>query len=57
MRVRNNLSDDKGVIYLFDVLADTPIRRIETESISPIGELRISDFDGTNEILLGVTRH
>ncbi|TXG36111.1 PQQ-binding-like beta-propeller repeat protein [Seonamhaeicola maritimus] len=59
MHVSNNPSQDRGAIYLFDPLADNPIKRIETSSSGPIGELRISDFnnDGNKEILLGVSNH
>ncbi len=59
MHASNNPSQDRGAIYLFDALADNPIRRIETSSTSPIGELRVSDFDGdgTKEILLGTSSH
>lgn len=59
MHASNNPSQDRGAIYLFDVLDDTPIKRIETSSTSPIGELRVSDFDndGINEILLGTSSH
>lgn len=59
MHASNNPSQDRGAIYLFDVLADTPIKRIVTESRNPIGELRISDYngDGVKELLLGTSSH
>ncbi|WP_050809640.1 PQQ-binding-like beta-propeller repeat protein [Ochrovirga pacifica] len=59
MHASNNPSQDKGAIYVFDVLADNPIKRIETQATSPIGELRFSDYDkdGIYEILLGASNH
>ncbi|MDO6801785.1 hypothetical protein Q4595_04950 [Wenyingzhuangia sp. 1_MG-2023] len=59
MHASNNPSQDKGAIYVFDVLEDEPLKRIETEGLSPIGELRFSDFDkdGTQEILMGASNH
>lgn len=59
MHASNNPSQDKGAIYVFDVLEDTPIKRVETEATSPIGELRFSDYnnDGTSEILMGASNH
>ena len=55
----NNHMQDVGALYFFDVLANTPIKRIETQSSSPIGELRFSDYDNDNnfEILLGGSDH
>ncbi|WP_344788701.1 PQQ-binding-like beta-propeller repeat protein [Postechiella marina] len=59
MHASNNPSQDRGAIYLFNTLSDAPIKRIETSSTAPIGELRISDFDndGINEVLLGSSSH
>lgn len=59
MHASNNHMQDKGATYFFDVLADMPIKRIETISSTPIGEFRITDFnnDGTAEILMGVSSH
>ncbi|NJB83562.1 outer membrane protein assembly factor BamB family protein [Wenyingzhuangia aestuarii] len=59
MHASNNPSQDRGAIYVFDVLEDNPIKRVETEATSPIGELRFSDFDndGNSEILLGASNH
>jgi hypothetical protein len=59
MHASNNPSQDRGAIYLFDILEDDPIKRIETKGTSPMGELRISDHDndGEMEILLGYSGH
>jgi hypothetical protein len=55
----NNHMQDKGAIYLFEVLANSPIKRIESTGASPKGELRFSDYnnDGIKEILLGASSH
>ncbi|WP_139957412.1 hypothetical protein [Flavicella sediminum] len=59
MHASNNPSQDKGATYVFDALADTPIKRIETIGASPIGEMRFSDHDndGNMEVLLGFSNH
>lgn len=59
MHASNNPSQDRGAIYMFDVLEDNFIKRVETEATSPIGELRFSDYDkdGTYEVLMGASNH
>lgn len=59
MHASNNPSQDRGAIYVFDVLEDDPIKRIETDGTSPIGELRFSDHDndGNIEVLMGFSNH
>ncbi|MGY6650247.1 outer membrane protein assembly factor BamB family protein [Wenyingzhuangia sp. IMCC45574] len=59
MHASNNPSQDRGAVYMFDVLEDNFIKRVETEATSPIGELRFSDYDkdGTYEVLMGASNH
>ena len=59
MHASNNPSQDIGAIYVFDVLEDIPLKRVETKATSPIGELRFSDHDndGNFEVLLGMSNH
>ncbi len=59
MHASNNHMQDKGAIYLFDVLADAPNQRVEVVSTSIIGELKVSDYndDGNYELLLGTSTH
>lgn len=55
----NNHMQSKGVIYLFEALADKPYKSIPVKGKSPIGELRILDVndDNTDEIVLGSSSH
>ncbi|NIJ44824.1 hypothetical protein FHR24_001263 [Wenyingzhuangia heitensis] len=55
----SNHMQDKGIIYLFDVLADQPLRDIKITASATIGEFRTSDYnkDGIPEILLGISGH
>ncbi|WP_152285736.1 PQQ-binding-like beta-propeller repeat protein [Flavicella marina] len=59
IQASNNIMQDKGATYMFDVLEDTPIKRIETQGTSPVGELRFSDHDNDSklEVLLGFSNH
>ncbi|TWT80797.1 Lambda-carrageenase precursor [Planctomycetes bacterium CA13] len=50
-----NGMQDKGVLYLFEPLADKPWSTIPLESKSPMGELRVCEVEGKSEILMGAS--
>lgn len=44
-----------GSIYLFEPLSDMPFRTIKVNASKPIGEFRVCDIDGSQQILLGTS--
>lgn len=44
-----------GSVYLFKPLADSPYRIIRVEASKPIGEFRVCNINGTQQILLGTS--
>lgn len=55
----NNHMQDRGSLYFFDVLENTPFKITGIEAPTVIGEFKVSDHDndGVQEILLGTSGH
>lgn len=59
MHGTNNLMQAKGTLYLFEVLAPLPYKKIPLTTPRIIGDLRIADpdADGNPEIIVGTSGH
>ncbi|SDW27920.1 hypothetical protein SAMN05444411_101413 [Lutibacter oricola] len=55
----NNSMQVKGSMYLFDVLADTPLSSTKLLNNKPTGEMRVLDInnDGADELFMGTSSH
>lgn len=53
----NNSMQNKGSVYILDILGTLPTHIIPSGTRKPVGDLRVVDigFDGTQEILLGTS--
>jgi len=50
-----NSNSAPGSIYLFKPLFDSPFSTIKVKASKPIGEFRVCDIDGSQQILLGTS--